>query len=146
MGFKKLENGMILYDFDFVPKKLIPLTTKEAGFLAGYAIEGDDGQRAPILLDFQGPRYADYGFAFCSIPNERGGETCISTNVQLVASLASLYFRACKDHAFDPWGTDSLASEGITFPILGLDDAKKVMTEHDIPKDKYDFLRERIGM
>ena len=145
MGFRKTPKGTLIYDFDFVPKKLIPLTTREAGFPDGYAVEGDNGQRAPFVFEFQGQRYPDYGFVFCCIPNERGGETCITTNIQLVATLARLYLRSCEDREFDPWSTNTLARKGITFPILRLDEAEKFIKEQGIPRDGYAFLSRRTS-
>ena len=143
MGFKKTKNTLI-YDFDFVPRKLIPLTNKEAGFLSGYTVEGDDGQRAPIVFEFQGQRYQDYGFVFCSVPNDRGGDPCLTTNVQLVATLASLFMRGQGHKGFDPWAANRFARQGITFPIMSLAEAHKFIAEHGIPRDGYNFLSQSL--
>lgn len=144
MGFKKTnqDSNFVFYDFDFVPKKLIPLPAMEAGFPDGYTVEGDDGKRAPIVFDFQGQRYQDYGFVFCTVPNDGWGDTCITTNTQLVATLASLFMRSQEDWDFDPWAADHFARKGITFPIMSLDEAQKFVAEHGIPRDGHKFLSE----
>lgn len=147
MGFRKTPKGTLIYDFDFVPKKLIPLKYEDCHYTSCYAVEGEHGERAPILVEFQGQRYPDYGFAFCIVPLDQqarlGDDTCISANIQLVATLASLFMRAGEDEEFDPWSTDTLAAKGITFPILCLDEAKKFIKEHGIPHDGYAFLSRR---
>lgn len=146
MGFRKTPNGNIIYDFDFTPKKLVPLKYEDCHYDSCYAVEGDNGQRAPILVEFQGQRYGDYGFAFCIIPEaKRFGfedDVCVSTNVQLIAALAELYLKSCgKSERFDPWGTEGFANKALSFSIPSQEEAKRFLQENNIPKDGYQNLR-----
>lgn len=151
MGFRKTPKGNLVYDFDFVPKRLIPLKWEDCKYDNCYAVEGENGERAPMLFPFQGQRYEDYGFAFGILPFEErieGKGEVMTANAQLVAALAQLYDRNYEDieainnggddgskDPFNPWGTDSLAEEGVTFEIPSLDDAKRYIVSKGIPKD-----------
>lgn len=143
MGFRKTPGGNLVYDFDFVPKRLVPQKWDDCKYDNCYAVEGENGERAPGLFSFQGQRYEDYGFAFGLLPfGERidGKDIYVTANAQLVAALAQLYDRGNESFDgsevhFDPWGTDSLAEEGVTFEIPSLEDAKRYIVSKGIPKD-----------
>lgn len=146
MGFRKTPKGNLIYDFDFTPKKLVPLKYEDCGYDSCYAVEGDNGQRAPILVEFQGQRYVNYGFAFCLIPKEKrdgfDNDICTTSNVQLVAALANLYLKSGDEtERFDPWGTDNLASKAISFPIKSQEEANRFLQSNHIPKDGYQTMR-----
>ncbi len=157
MGFRKTPKGNIIYDFDFTPKKLVPLNPDECGYDRCYAVEGDNGQRAPISFLFSGQRALDYAIVFGFLASETQKELecddmCVCTNIQLVASFADLERRMEEsrddkrnEYLFDPTNTRKMIEERKTFPVLDLQGAERLKATENIPCSGYSVLRNRTA-
>lgn len=142
MAIKITSKGQRVYEFDFVPAFLIPLDEENGhGAKDHYTIADENGVRAPIEFEFQGERYANYGFAFCGVATESGFVSAITTNISVVATLANMFELNNAKDGFDPWGADAFARQGKKFRMFTVQEAQKFMAEHAIPKDGYSLLR-----
>lgn len=155
MGFRKTECGNVIYEFDFTPTKLVPMSESETGgSYDHYRVEGPNGERAPIEFEYQGERYKNYGCVFCSFKDENGNSgLAVTANIALVATLAKLLQdyednydeKTGSSTSPEPWSASTLAKKGVIFDILSLEEAKEFMAKNGIPRQGFDVLRERIS-
>lgn len=150
MGFKKTENSNLIYEFDFVPTKLMPQTFEECGYESCYAVEGPNGERAPVLFEFQGERHGNYAISFgfvdkrTATAGDTSSDMCVCINAPLLATFDKLFKDSePEDCDFDPWGTDTLAKEGKTFDIIPIDEATRYLEQEKIPHFGFDVLKEK---
>ena len=143
MGFRKTPKGNIIYDFDFTPKKLVPLKYEDCHYDSCYAVEGDNGQRAPVIYEFQGERHPNgcANIGFCTTDAVPRGECVMTFNAQLACVFCMLMNKSANEEEFDPWGTDSLADKGFSLEIPDAKQAEEYLRAHGYPRDNYASIR-----
>lgn len=157
MGFKKTEKGNVIYEFDFVPTKLVPLKREDCGYDYVYAVLGPDGEKAPVVFEFQGERHSNYALVFGLLNHQDrqrfGKDICICSNVCLVATLAKMWndYVESYDEADDdfkltnPADTTILADAGKVFNIMSIQEARDYLGRKNIPADGYKTLKQEMS-